>query len=174
MRQPPLRRKRKLPLKRQRPQQRRQLWPNRLRPNHRQTRRRRLKLRRSPRSDLRLALLTAGETATQHVEFKWSTTAAHTKESSDKTLSSRANVWVTFLLGLIVACQSTAVTQCGIAKGGVAVRADEKLTAFLELESAVLSRSVPVCFFKSERNRFSSGGISALDSGGRFAKRIHV
>jgi hypothetical protein len=53
------------------------------------------------------------------------------------------------------------------------VRADEKLTAFLDLKRQ-LSRSVLLPFCKSERNSFSGGRITARDSGQRIAKRIHL
>ncbi len=53
------------------------------------------------------------------------------------------------------------------------VRADEKLTALVELESAVEPfRASSFC--KSERNSFAGGSITALDSGQRIAKRIHL
>ena len=41
----------------------------------------------------------------------------------------------------------------------------------MELEAAV-DPLLPFC--KSERNRFSGGRITALDSGLRIAKRIHL
>jgi hypothetical protein len=53
------------------------------------------------------------------------------------------------------------------------VRADEKLTAFMELESQ-LSRSVLLRFCKSERNTFPGGSVTAFDGGQRSAKRIHL
>jgi hypothetical protein len=53
------------------------------------------------------------------------------------------------------------------------VHAEEKLTAFVEWNQQ-LSRSVLLPFCKSEWNSFTGGRITALDSGPRIAKRIHL